>query len=693
MSASTSEKTLPDQQSIDQQPIDKWPLILIGLAVLVRAVYWWEYLQTPLLEWVLSDQGYYSRWAQRIAAGDFLGEGTFEKGPLYAYLLAVGYALGLNNAAVAAVQLMTGTLNSVLVYACGRRLFNQQTAIIAGILAAVFGPLVFYECMIMKTFLSPLLTMVALYTALRYEESDAGVRWLLASGAAIGLASLNRESHILLLPPVMLWAWLIGNKFSLSRSERCQHAIAVAVGFGLMLVPSMVRNYVVAGEFVAVTSGGGEVFYMAHGPFATGYYQPPDFVAPMPSREHEDFRHEAQRRTGRELSRAESSRYWSAEGMRAIRESPLRTAKLTLYKAAILLSDFECPDSGNYDVTRPFTPILYILPTFGWICGLGLLGMTVCLPQWQRYLLPLGLVAMHAASVLIIYNFGRFRVGMMPVWILFAAHGLVWMATTWRRGARGRFWGAAAGLVLVTYFSLFVRPVGYHDTLFEYGGRELSKRISTYLERTGRRDQLLSTHSANPEDTQTLVKLAEVSEELGQRDSAVEYYHSALKIDEKSAVAHHGLATVLAKMNDPQQAETHFRLALENEPDFAAAQRDLGTVLVRGGRFDEAVIHLRRAVELSPDDADAQMWLGIALMQLPSGSNEQAAAQFRKAIELDPKHAFARYYLAKLLAARGKYDEAIEQLEQAVDSDSLFTDAHRLLIELRAARESAGAAK
>lgn len=675
--------------STKSPPSNKWPLVLIALAVTVRVIYWLAYLETPLLEWVIADQGFYSRWAERIAGGELLGEGTFEKGPLYAYLLAVGYALGMNNAAVVAVQLLLGTLNCLLVYACGCQLFGRTTGIVAGMIAAVFGPLVFYECMIMKTFLSPLLTITALYAVLRYEEDDARLRWLLAAGAAIGLACLNRENHILLLPPAMMWVWMKGAAFRLSRFERFQHAAAVAVATGAMFLPSIVHNFVAAGEFVAVTTGGGEVFYMAHGPSATGYYQPPDFVAPMPDREHKDFRAEAKRRTGREMTRSESSRYWFGEGLQAIIDSPLRTVQLTLVKGAILLHDFESPDSGNYDVTRPFVKILYILPSFGWISGLGLLGMAVCLREWRRYLLPLGFVAAHATSVLIIYNFGRFRTGMIPVWILFAAYGLTWLVSAWRGGARGQAVTGAVAVGVITYFVLFVPPVGYAETVFESGGAEFRKRILQYQTQSEQRNRFLEMLAENPRDTEAMRGLAEVLEELQLREQAMEYYRRAIEIQPDFVEAYHGLGRMLAKLNDRNQAAGYFEQALEIQPDYAAAHRDLGTLFVRENRFAEAAEHLQKAVALSPQDAESHLWLGIAYMQSGPGKTEEAAAQFHTAIEIDSEFAFARYYLAKLLATRGQTDTAIKQLEKAVDSDTLFTDAYKLLIELRAAREPA----
>ncbi len=101
-------------------------------------------------------------------------------------------------------------------------------------------------------------------------------------------------------------------------------------------------------------------------------------------------------------------------------------------KALILLNDFEVPDNADYRVARQFVPLLALLPTFGWIGALGMLGIAVSCKHWRRFQLPLGIMAAHAVSILILYNFGRFRLGMMPVWILFCACGAGWLISRWQ---------------------------------------------------------------------------------------------------------------------------------------------------------------------------------------------------------------------------------------------------------------------
>jgi 4-amino-4-deoxy-L-arabinose transferase-like glycosyltransferase len=451
------------------EPTDRWPLRLIVAAVAVRLVVFGQYLASPLKGFHRLDQTYYLAWARRIAAGDWLGSEVFEQGPLYPYLLAIVFRLfGDRGGLILVAQMLLGATFCLLIYASARRLFDQRTAVVAGFIAAVYGPFIFYECMFHKSFLEPLLTVAACCAAIRSRDGSRRL-WPVVCGLCIGLACLLRESHVLLLVPAAAGIWFADLPLTSAR-HRSSRIVLLAGACLICLVPSAIRNYVVGREFVAVTAGGGEVFYMAHGPTANGYYNPPDFVYATPFLEHEDFRREAQRRTGREMTRSESSRFWFREAWRAITADPLRAARLTGIKLLILWNDFEVPDSENYAVAREFIPLLHwALPGFGWLAGVGLLGFVVCLAQPRRYLIPLGFLAAYAASIVAVYNFGRFRLGFVAIVMLFAARGITWLYAAWfgnPPAARIRSIGATLFVVAVTVIS-FLPPVGYHQSGYE----------------------------------------------------------------------------------------------------------------------------------------------------------------------------------------------------------------------------------
>lgn len=473
--AQTERTTSPDGLG------DPFLWLVLGLSLVVRMLYLLWFARTPLAGYLRADQKYYFQWAVQIANGDWIGQQVFEQAPLYPYLLGTSIRLISGHLLVLlALQLLTGVFSCGLIFGAGKRLFGRKAGLAGGLLLAVYGPVVFYEGMILKSFLSPLLTTMAFYSAVRYRDSE-NTAWIWLSGMSVGLACLVRENHALLLPPLALFVLLCVRTKSDTGSTglltRLRPVLHLGFASALMLVPSAVRNYHVAKEFVPVTAGGGEVFYLAFGENAGGYYSAPSFVTGNPFLEHEDFRKEAAKRLGRDVTRAESSRFWYNVALKQATEDPSRTLDLTLKKADCLFNDYEVADGENFRVTAKFVRLLNVLPTFGWIGGLGACGALLCLvgaagrlravavsgdestsPSRGGWIVP-AMAASHVFTVLLLYNFGRFRLGMMPLWCLMAGVCLVWIVEGLRKPSLFRI--ASRGVIIaaaVTISFVMLQP-------------------------------------------------------------------------------------------------------------------------------------------------------------------------------------------------------------------------------------------
>ena len=77
----------------------------------------------------------------------------------------------------------------------------------------------------------------------------------------------------------------------------------LGLGFVLVVAPVTLRNTVVGGDFVLITSQAGQNFFIGNYRGAMGLYRAPPFVRAHPFFEEEDFRAEARRRTGRRRAR------------------------------------------------------------------------------------------------------------------------------------------------------------------------------------------------------------------------------------------------------------------------------------------------------------------------------------------------------------------------------------------------------
>ncbi|HET9482174.1 MAG TPA: tetratricopeptide repeat protein [Candidatus Polarisedimenticolia bacterium] len=586
------------------------------VAYTLRFAYLGQIAESPFFDFLQLDPLYYYEWAKRIAAGDWIGTDVFEMSPLYSYLLAVFFTIfGEDLRLLRLMQIGVGALTCVLTLQLAGTLFGRREALLAGLGCAAYAPFFFYEGQVMKEFLTPPLATAALLLLLkaRGEEAEGFNVWPAAlAGALIGLAALVRDNFLVLL--AIMAGWM------LYESRRLMAPAPLLAGAMLVLLPVGLRNAAVGGDFVLTTSGGGEVFYIGNGPFANGAYVPPPWVRSNPRYEHEDFRRKARELTGRELSRAEASRYWWLQGAEWIAANPGRAAMLWLRKLALFWNDHELPDNYSFYTFRRFSPLLAILLTFGPVAALGWAGIVRTAGDWRR-LLPLYLAAAgYMLSVLLFFNFARFRLPVVPILLVFAARGVTGLLDSARTLRRGGAAGLAAGLATLAV----AVPLFYIDW-----------------------------SSASEEPFQDRLHLGAAYRQAGRNDEAERIFRQV--IDEAEAlIRRHG--------GDPARPDTvpggvTFRLAL------AAAWRDLGSVQMDQNRPAEAVESLRSAAGLAPQDPPTHMKLGSALQA--AGRLPEAALSFTRAVELDSTSFAARFDLATVYYRMGRLDEAAAELERA----------------------------
>lgn len=679
-------------------------LILFSVAMALRLLYFLQYRRSPFYDFLHLDPLYYHEWASRVAAGDWLGREVFEQSPLYPYLLAIYLVLfGKDLTLLRLLQFAIGAATVVLTYFLGRRIFGRASAVVAALAAALYGPFLFYEGQVMKEFLTPffsaamlLLFHAALEARAREAPASAKAAVLFAlSGLCIGVGALVRDNFLLLLPLLAGYAalapWSPGPRGSsrIPPRERIAGAAARFAGAAAMiagalaaLLPVAARNYAVAGEWVLTTSGGGEVFYIGNGPYANGAYVPPPWVRSNPRFEHEDFRMKARDLTGRPLTRSEASRFWYAEGLKAIRSDPWRWTKLMARKALLFLDDHELPDNYSFYSFRRFSWILAILPTFGWIAALAAPGIVVTAPRW-REILPLYLAAAgYMASVMIFFNFARFRLPFVQILTLFAGAGAVAVGSALasafrdRRGyARGAVLAASSVVIFAaTHFDLSSgSEEPFQDRLhlgaaYRQAGklseaeevlRATIRDAEAVLERHGWKPGsatvpggitfALALHAAHRE-------LAGVLMDSKRLDEAIAEMEAAVPLDPNDADLFQRLSGAYRTKGDPGSAERACRRGLAIQPTSFPLRFDLATVLYESGRHEEALAELMRAKETNPllsglDLADWHYGMGTVLHALP-GREEESIAHFREGLRLNPDHPQAAE-VRKLLDSRG----------------------------------------
>jgi tetratricopeptide (TPR) repeat protein len=178
--------------------------------------------------------------------------------------------------------------------------------------------------------------------------------------------------------------------------------------------------------------------------------------------------------------------------------------------------------------------------------------------------------------------------------------------------------------------------------------------------------------------------------------TAVAYLEKAVALNALGYTARSYLATAFLRANRFSEAARHSRDALNINPTHADARSNLYQALLglAGAaaavqRYDEAKEHLRQALALNPNDAGVYVYLGGVAMQADE-DYPAALSHLEKAIALDPQNAVAHDYLGSTLFNMGRYKEAVQYFERAIQINAGFQEArmHLEMARLRVAQEN-----
>jgi 4-amino-4-deoxy-L-arabinose transferase-like glycosyltransferase len=601
-----------------------WPWLLLfvlaaGLrsAVLVRYEADYVLADSPLI-----DERSYDRWAQEIAAGDWLGQEVFFQEPLYPYFMGTVYALAGHTpparGALRRVQVLLGALTAVLVAGVGARAFGRGAGLASGFLVALHGPALILPAWLLKPnlFLPLLAALCLLLLRSAAPGAERRALWLWA-GVLAGLGALLRGNMLLLLPwlallPLLLTGWRQPRRW-------LPQTAALLLGVALILVPVALRNRAVGGVFALTTSGAGTNVYGGNNldnPYgrATEF----DWVRGIPEYEAGDWRREAERRTGRTLDAGEVSRFWLAETWRSMRLNPGAHLRILWNKLRLTLSGYEVPDNHSYDWDRSRLGWLGAWP-FDWrLTGsLGLAGMLLWLlgPGRSRAgWLLLALFLLYLGTIVATVTSDRVRLALLVPLAPFAGWILAELPKRWQAGAAQR-WRYALSLGLGALPVLWL-PLDAGQRLEDWHKRDYN--LAVHLLATP--DGLSAAHAI----VRDLVERYPTSSRLATMLSEVEALQGfkrlrATDADER-AQAQDQISAALKRLG-----------AVANRPETNPRERFrarslAGWIQLELGRGDAAMRHFRAAMEFDHESADVRRGMAEALELAAEQSADGAQA-------------------------------------------------------------------
>jgi tetratricopeptide (TPR) repeat protein len=557
-------------------------LLLLGAALVVRLAHWWAVRDDPFFAWLAMDSQEYDRWAQEIAAGDWLGSQVFFQAPLYPYFIAALYALfGRSLDAAYLAQIAFAVTGCWALYRGGREMGGERVGLAAAGLAAFYGPFLFHDVQLLKE--SPAVAVTSfLLWALAAARNRPGLRLWLVSGLLLGILALLRENALLLLPFLLPLA--AGRGF-LRRSG------VLAAGLAFALLPVAVRNGLVGGDFLPTTSQGGVNFYIGNNPEADGTYRPIVPGKQIPALERREPVRIAERETGRRLSPAEVSSFWMRKALSWAAADPAGFLRLQLRKAGMFWSWYEQPDAVDYYWVRRRSPALrWPAPVeFGAVTLLALAGLWLVRRNPGPFAPALLFALGWMLSTVAFFLFSRYRLPVVPALMILAA---VPLARLSERPRRGLVIGVLAALAVP-------RLAGFEPRL----------DLVHY-------------------------NLGRIEDERGNPDAAREHYKAAFILNPRDFLACLNLGNHAARRGDWETALRFYARAEALEPQSDDVQSNLGGVYLAIGQMPEAEAYLDRALALNPQNLPALQ--NRAILRLRRGDVEGARELNRRLLALDP---------------------------------------------------------
>lgn len=413
------------------------------LALVVRLG--WVATLGPELVW--PDEEEFAGIARHLVAGDGYVSVSYRANPILpAYLAAVFHVFGESYPAARVGQAVMGALTCVLVAATGMRLLGVAVGTIAGLMLALYLPHVYLSGVFYAECLFTLLIACTVYAAVRSIDAARPFPWLVATGASFALTTLSRPIFLAYLP-FLVAAIVYATQAALPRKIVMGTTLVVATVLGIL--PWTIRNYLVLGRPVLVSTGFGTKLWQGNNEGAVGDADDRELsfrqdvwherIAAYPEPERSTiearYREAAQRIDA--LKVASGDDYTATDAVLGplawehIRTHPLRTIELFVRKLGTLFLPFSKTLVTNEHTTSvnqwiaalAYVPVLLLAVAGLWLSAGRHPGL------WILY----GLLVSVTAAYGVLTACTRFRLPLDPYLVVFAAATLVEL---WSRRTR-----------------------------------------------------------------------------------------------------------------------------------------------------------------------------------------------------------------------------------------------------------------
>ena len=590
---------------------------LFLVALVVRLVYLAHSQDNPFFSAPVVDAYSYVAQARQLAEVSWLGDNPFWQPPLYPYFLALVYAFsGDLFWTPRLIQFLLGAASCALVFDIGRQVFSIRVGLLAGGMACLYGPSIYFEGELLPTALAVFLNLLLLFVLL---QPGGGWGRSLVAGLVQGLAIVAVPNAAVLAPCACLWYWKSAERAAQSKLVWC--LLFVAATCSVVGVVTA-RNWAVSGEFIPLSWNGGVNFYLGNHPDydrLVGIRPGPEWEALM-----------EQPVAAGQVGYAERSAYFYRQTGDWIAGAPGDFVRLLGYKAFLLARGEEIKRNQDVYFARTYSWLMSVLlwKTHHFAFPFGLLGplAAVGLVLAWRHRLQAGLLLLctgaYSASLLLFFITGRYRLPLVPLLLLFAGYALIWLV---QQGQDRQWRPLGIGLALVVLLGIVANA---------------------------------GLRSADPlADAEIHFDLGRVQAQRGQYAIAAHSFRTAVQLDPAYLRARHNLGAALATLRRYDEAEAVYRQALAQAPDDRVLHLNLAALYRATGRYEQAVEHYRRVLATK---AEASVSLSLGQVYKRMGVTERAQEAFAAALSGEKVRAQAANELGLIEVRQGALERAVD---------------------------------
>jgi tetratricopeptide (TPR) repeat protein len=186
-------------------------------------------------------------------------------------------------------------------------------------------------------------------------------------------------------------------------------------------------------------------------------------------------------------------------------------------------------------------------------------------------------------------------------------------------------------------------------------------------------EQFKIAQSVDPDSEEVVLNLARLYAESGDMQHATKVIE-AIPEGDRTVRMEDALGAAYEQLKQPKEAIAAYRRASGIEPGDVRTMQALAQALLNDGQFDLALKQYKELAEIDP--ADAENLIHISEIQRRQGKYEDALVTIRKARKKDPDSLDAGYNEGLLLDVLGRYDEAVQVLDQMVEKTSHANGAY-----------------